>query len=88
MEKEKNRYTGCKGLPTKEFYRRLPKNEKIWFLSMFRRPIRGEGKSKGNLEALLELEAGEISCNHWKDALKYQEKFIAEKVPRTENSLT
>ena len=77
MEKERNRHTGRKGLPTQEFYRQLSKKEKVQFLSMFRRPIRGEGPSKGTLEVLLELEAGEISSYHWKEALKHQEKFGA-----------
>lgn len=68
--KDMMRHTGQKGLPVQEFYRRLPKNEKVQFLLMFRRPIPGEGPTKRNLEALLELEASEISNYHWKETLR------------------
>ena len=75
--KDMMRHTGQKGLPVQEFYMRLSRKEKIQFLSMFRRPIRGEGPTKRNLEALLELEEGGITNYHWKEALIHQTKFGA-----------
>ena len=73
--KLKSKPTGKIGLPAYEMYQRLSTKEKVQFLSMFRRGVRGDGPSKRELEKVLEFEQGGIYRKHWMEALKHQKKF-------------
>lgn len=69
--------TGKRGLPSQEWYDKLTKRDKCQFLSMFRLQGKGSGRSKREIEELLEFTPGGITRYHWREALRHQMKYGA-----------